>query len=134
MEKQYEKPAYLKLKKRDGIFLAVVLVVAVAGLLWFCLGYSRPGSLVEATVDGEVLGAYPLAEARELALPGEEAITNRLVIAQGEAWMQWADCPDQICVEHRPISREGEEIVCLPNRIVVRVTGGDGPKTDAVAR
>lgn len=129
MEKQYKWP------KRDWIFLGIVLVLAVAGLLWFFLGYSEPGTMVEVSVDGETVGTYPLAEAREIPLPKAEGETNRLVIAEGKARMEWADCPDQICVEHKAISHGGEEIVCLPNRIVVRILEEEGKgQLDAVTR
>lgn len=132
MEKQSEG----KLKKRDWIFLLLVLVAAAAGILWYVFGYSRPGTMVEISMNGETAGRYPLAESREIFLPSEENRTNQLVIADGKAWMQWADCPDQICVEHAAISHEGEEIVCLPNRIVVRIvdSGGKEQSLDAVAR
>lgn len=139
MEKQSDRDKDTKLnlhlKKRDWIFLAVVIVAAAAGILWFSFGYSTPGNMVEVTVDGELVGTYPLAEAREIFLPAKGNETNRLVIGNGQASMEWADCPDQICVEHAAISHIGEEIVCLPNRVVVRLTGAqDSQELDAIAR
>ncbi len=129
MEKQCKR------KKRDWVFLSIVLVLAVAGMLWFLFGYSSPGTMAEVSVDGETVGTYPLAEAREIPLPTKQQATNRLVIAEGKASMVWADCPDQICVEHRAISHGGEEIVCLPNRIVVRILNAAGEqKLDAMTR
>ena len=53
---------------------------------------------------------------------------NRLVICDGKAYMETATCPDGICVAHRPIFRNGESIVCLPNRVVITVT--TATKTD----
>ena len=44
-----------------------------------------------------------------------------LVIKDGQAYMQEADCPNQICVHHSAISHKGETIVCLPNRIIIEV-------------
>ena len=46
---------------------------------------------------------------------------NILVIKDGRADMTDADCPDRICVNHRPVSQEGETIVCLPHKVVVEV-------------
>jgi hypothetical protein len=46
---------------------------------------------------------------------------NVLVIKDGEAYVQSASCPDGICAAHKPISRQGESIVCLPHRVVVTV-------------
>ena len=44
-----------------------------------------------------------------------------LVIFDGKADMESADCPNQICVHHSAISHTGETIVCLPNRVVIEV-------------
>lgn len=44
-----------------------------------------------------------------------------LVISDGKADMESADCPNQICVHHSAISHTGETIVCLPNRVVIEV-------------
>ena len=44
-----------------------------------------------------------------------------MVISDGKVRVDLADCPDGICVAHRPIFRDGESIVCLPNRVVVTV-------------
>ena len=48
------------------------------------------------------------------------------MIENGSVVMEWADCPDQLCVNHRSISRDGESIICLPNRVVVSIEGTDG--------
>ena len=44
-----------------------------------------------------------------------------LIIKDGEAYMQEADCPNQICVHHSPISHKGETIVCRPNRVIIEI-------------
>lgn len=49
---------------------------------------------------------------------------NFLAVDGKRVWMQAADCPDQICVHHIPISGTGESIICLPHKLVVGITGG----------
>ena len=44
-----------------------------------------------------------------------------LVISDGKADMESADCPNQICVHHSAISHTGETIVWLPNSVVIEV-------------
>ena len=81
------------------------------------------GNVVEVTVDGEVYGVYSLSEniTCEIRTGKNDESINRFVIADGKVYMQDASCPDGICVAHRPIFRDGESIVCLPNRVVVTV-------------
>jgi hypothetical protein len=58
--------------------------------------------------------------------------TAFLVVERGHAHLENAPCPLKICEAMGSIDRSGELIVCLPNRIVIKV---DGPEeVDAVSR
>ena len=119
-----EKTEKKRLRRNDAIFIVVlVLVIAVAGA---CLYFFRgEGDAVTVSVDGKVIATYPLAVDRtEDILTGENGL-NRLVIRDGKAWVETASCPDGICAAHKPIHREGESIVCLPNKVVVTVQTAD---------
>ena len=45
-----------------------------------------------------------------------------------------ADCPDKLCVHQKAISKNHEMIVCLPNKVVVEVTGSEENGFDSIAR
>ena len=55
---------------------------------------------------------------------------NLLYVAEGTVFMEEADCRDQICVHHRPVSSVRESIVCLPHRLVVEITGDHDAPVD----
>ena len=120
--------------RNDLIFIAAILAVVALGaaVLFFLRG---EGSTVQVEVDGTVIGTYPLSVDREVEIKtgenGEEL--NLLVIKDGKATVTAATCPDGICAAHRPISREGESIVCLPHKVVVTVIGGSGEEPDVIA-
>lgn len=108
--------------RNDIIFIAALLLMAAAGLVYLFV-FRVGGNVVEVTVDGEVYGVYSLSENTtcEIRTGKNDENINRFVIADGKVYMQDASCPDGICVAHRPIFRDGESIVCLPNRVVVTV-------------
>ena len=108
--------------RNDIIFIATLLLMAAAGLVYLFV-FRDSGNVVEVTVDGEVYGVYSLSEniTCEIRTGKNDENINRFVIADGKVYMQDASCPDGICVAHRPIFRDGESIVCLPNRVVVTV-------------
>ena len=83
---------------------------------------------LKVEVDGEVFGEYELNENQEVLINE----TNILMIENGEANMYEANCPDQICVKHVPISKNGETIVCLPNKVVVTIKEAASSELDAV--
>lgn len=55
---------------------------------------------------------------------------NLFSAADGIIAMEEADCKDQICVHHKPISSAGESIICLPHRLVVEIIGDDDAAAD----
>lgn len=54
---------------------------------------------------------------------------NLLAVSGAQVWMEAADCRDQICVHHIPISGGGESIICLPHRLVAEIVGAAGTET-----
>ena len=111
-----------KKRRNDLILIGILLAVLVlAGLAFFLL--REEGDRVKVTVDGEEYGTYPLSEDTVVEIrtgkDGEEL--NRLIIRDGKAFVERATCPDGICSNHRPISRDGESIVCLPHKVVITV-------------
>ena len=82
-------------------------------------------------IDGKETASYPLSADFQTTIQiGEE--TNLLVIRDGKAMVQEASCPDGICVRHRPISKVGETIVCLPHQLVVKVVSSGENQVDSV--
>jgi hypothetical protein len=108
--------------RNDVLLIAALLLLSAVGIVY--LFVFRPGGdTVKVTVDGELYGTYSLSEPRteEIRTGDDGGQINRLIIRDGKAHMEYATCPDGICVSHRPIFRNGESIVCLPNRVVVTV-------------
>ncbi len=124
------KNKFTKKHRNDCILIACVLLVAAAGLVYLNF-FRTTGDTVTVTVDGVEYGVYPLSEnTTEDIFTGDGNLQhNRLVIQDGKAFMESASCPDGICVAHKPVFRDGESIICLPNKVVVTVQLAD--KTQA---
>ena len=120
--------------RNDVLFIAVLLLIVVlAGAAFFFL--RREGDSVTVSVDGKHYGTYPLRTDLTLSIRTGAGDTqeNLLVIRDGKALVESATCPDGICAAHKPISREGESIVCLPHRVVITVHTTDGEEPDIIA-
>ena len=57
---------------------------------------------------------------------------NILLCQDGVVRMIQSSCPDQICVHHKAVSTVGENIICLPHKIVVEITGDEASALDGV--
>lgn len=113
----------MKMKKRDIGLIGIVLLIAF--LCWF-IPYIRgqftyKEAQLRITVDGEEYGVYSLEEDQVIHI-GD---TNVCVIKDGYVTMTEADCPDHLCMQQKRISKEGGTIVCLPNRVVLEITGDE---------
>ena len=117
-----------KIKKRNDIILiAVLLLLTAAGLLLFN-ALKVGGDTVVVLIDGKESASYLLSVDKEVVIETENG-KNVLVIKDKIAFVKEADCPDGICVEHRPVSKVGETIVCLPHSLVIKIESKSAEQT-----
>lgn len=122
-EKDISSPKKDKIRN-DVILAAVIVIIAVAGLL-FINGTKVKGNKVVVKVNGVETQSYSLSENAEFEVKtgkNNENI-NTVVIENGKARVTEADCPDGICKDYRPISYVGETIICLPHKVVIEIVG-----------
>jgi len=112
----------------DG-FLLVLLIVLTALSPRFLPAGSAGEQLTVRTIDSvteislDADGRHPVTGPLGTAF---------LVVEKGRARLENAPCPLKICEAMGSIERPGQVIVCLPNRIVVKVSGLE--EIDAVSR
>ncbi|MFR4352695.1 MAG: NusG domain II-containing protein [Roseburia sp.] len=123
-----------KTGKKDVILIMAILAVALAS--YFGIRYYQGMNTREAVAVVKVgeaeYGRFPLnADVTEkIELP--DGSYNILEIRDGKADITEASCPDGICVDHRPVSRKNETIVCLPNKVVVEIQNGEESDVDSM--
>ena len=113
----------MKTKYWVALFLALVCLCALLSLP--LLG-GRDAAWVEVYSGGKLVKAVSLAVDQEFTVDGHNTVT----VSGGKIAVTWADCPDGYCMA-RGFCSSGPEIVCLPNRLVLRFTGE--PEVDAIA-
>jgi len=109
--------------KADIILLAAVVLFGILLALVLSLNQCQ-GSVVQIRVDGKIIASLPLDRDTEYEIEGADGGRNLLVISGGAAWVESADCPDELCVGMGKISWVGQSVVCLPHKVVVEITGG----------
>ncbi len=120
------------MKRNDFILIIIVLAIAASGLIY--MNYvKKSGEMVVVSVDGEIYKELPLNKDATLEIEGAGGGKNLLVIKDGYADVVDADCPDKLCVYQRQINKDGETIVCLPNKVVVEIESTKESGVDAVA-
>ena len=117
----------------DGLVVLVILLLAGA-LFAALLPKETGGSLtLLVTLDGEEIGRYDLDEAAEGTLVTIEA-PYPMTIELSPRGVRVAEtaCPHGDCAAAGWIDRAGEQIVCLPNRLILSLEGEETTDIDVV--
>jgi hypothetical protein len=118
--------------RKADIILAIALIL-IGGASSFALSrYDMAGSRVVVEVNGKVYGSYSLSEDRTINVQ-RGTHTNVVKIKNGEVSVTEATCHNQVCVKHKAIHTTGESIICLPNKVVVKIQGEGGNEYDAIS-
>ena len=116
------------------LLVAIPILILAVGL-WVALLPPAAQAQTSATVklDGVLLATLSLDGEEISFFPLEEApYPLTLAYGQGEIWVWSSECPNQDCQKTGPISHPGQQIICLPNRLVVSLVGDSTPSFDAI--
>ena len=106
----------------DIILIGVMLLVSL--LVWGIVKFTqKDGGYVLVKIDGELAERYSLDSDTRVEIKTDDGHINVLVISNGKAYIESADCPDKLCVKQHPISKAGESIICLPHKLVIVIEG-----------
>lgn len=142
---------------KADIFLAAGVIMAALVILFFMNMYRVQGSYARVSYDGAEVYRIPLSGTgtryylctegdlvRELTKQEWENAAlrtapengnedyNIVMCMDGEIRVAEADCPDGICAAHVPVSKTGENIICLPHKLVIEIIGNEGSELDGV--
>lgn len=115
----------MRMTRGDFLVAAGILILAVVlAIALFPRG--KQGLTVRVIRDGETLLSRSLTELSgpvEIAVEGEYPLVLELA-GNGVCVIETA-CPGQDCRHMGTITKAGQQIVCLPNRLVVALQGDD---------
>ena len=103
------------MKKGD---IAVICSVAVAFVLSIVLliPFSKQGSRVVVKQDDKIIYNESININKTV-----DTGTNTVIIKDGIVYISDATCKNQVCVNTGKISKKGESIICLPNKVIVEI-------------
>ena len=117
-----KKDYKLKFCKYDliAIVIVIALIILASFVFWKVVG-TEEGSRVVVYEDGKVIREVSLTEDTEFVVEG--TYTNKIAVRDGKAAVIESDCPGGDCMHSGWISESGRSIICLPNRVEVRIEG-----------
>lgn len=112
--------------KAGAIVVAVLVVLVAAGVVAaYVFGASTDARVAHIQdADGKTYD-MPLDKDATLTVKSS-AGKNTIVVEGATVRVSEADCPNLDCVHQGEISTAGQQIVCLPHKLVVSITDGSG--------
>ena len=103
------------------ILIALVLALCI-GLSIYFLMPKAASTHAQILSDGQILKTVDLRFDQEFTVPSPNGGHNIVTVRQGAIAVTEATCPDHYCMT-RGFCDNGTDIVCLPNRLVIRFVG-----------
>ena len=117
------------MKTGKWILLIGFVLALSLGLSFFLLMPREASSHAQILSDGQILRIVDLRIDQEFTVTSPEGGQNIISVSQGAIAVTDATCPDHYCMK-RGFCESGADIVCLPNRLVIRFL--DNQEIDAV--
>lgn len=103
--------------------ICAVLLAVLICIVWIIIQKStmKNGRYADIRISGVSAAKLDLDNETKKQFHGENDIDLTVVTGNGCVYVEKSECPDKICVKTGKISAVGEQIVCLPARIVIEV-------------
>ena len=113
----------MRLFKKNDLILIGILIIGFLAILGIILVTDKKGAQVVVSVDSLEVERFPIDEDIVYEINGYEGGKNTLIIKDGEAYVVDSSCPDHLCENMGKISKVGQSVICLPNRVTVEIVG-----------
>ena len=114
----------LRFQKGDYLAVAVTLLLAAVVFLAFLPRVTGDTPMAEIYLDGTLVRRVSLDTSVEFSVTGD--YMNTVTVRDGKIAVTESDCPGGDCVHSGWIGTSGRSIVCLPNRMEIRIVSAPG--------
>lgn len=135
LDKKYKKfkgiLKYFEMKKLDLLIIIVLFIISLTPNIYYAkadMGKTNSEKYLEIQVQGKIYKRIKISGHKGseiINIENNNGHVNVVEIKEEYVSMKESDCKDQICVKSRPITNNGETIVCLPNKVVLQIVGGE---------
>lgn len=120
----------MKKYRADIVLIGLLIIMAFISYIVIFNFMSKHGDVVEVYSQSKLIKRVPLDTDTEFEVKIDNHV-NVVRVENGFVFMLDADCPDKLCKKQGKIHNSGETIICLPNKIVIRVEA-EKQNSDAV--
>lgn len=109
------------------IYFFILLLVIISYLFFYSNKYAKKDKQIVISQNGVVLKTISLPNAtKEKLVLGTSDKENILLVENDRVQIFSANCPDQLCKKFGWIQEVGQQIACVPHKLLIRIEGQDG--------
>ena len=116
--------------KNDIVLIALAGIVVV--LFFVFKSFSQTDLVAEVYYDGKVIDTVNLSEKEEKKICTGENSSVVIVSRDGKIYFESSPCPDKVCVKSGELNKNGDFASCLPEKVVIKVSGAKTSEIDAI--
>lgn len=117
------------MRKKDFILIFVVsLIISGAfGVNYFV--NTKNVDSIEIYMDNKLYKTYDINDKEEIKIKSKEGYNIVKIHDKGVEIIE-ASCPDKVCIHQGFITKSSESIVCLPNKVHIKITTEDNHESE----
>lgn len=116
--------------KNDILLIALVAIIVVG--FFILKSFSSENLIAEVYYDGEIIESVNLSEKEEKKIVTGENKSVVIIAKDGKIYFEKSDCPDKVCINSGEMSENGDFASCLPEKVVIKVSGEKPSDIDAI--
>lgn len=120
------------MKNKFWILIIIAVFVISAAFAVYQYTHKAPGRFAEITQDGVLIRTVDLTVNAEFTIENPAGGYNRIQVKGGAVSVIEASCPDKVCIHQGAVSGGAQPIVCLPNKLVIKVISPSGDEPDLI--
>lgn len=107
-----------KIYRNDIILNLIIILLCITVPIIIVVSSADTAKTAVISYDGKAEKVISLSENEIYNIHGVE-----ITVGGGKAYVSNTNCPDRLCMKMKNAENVGDSIICVPNKVSVRITG-----------
>jgi len=120
-------------RAKPGDFFLIILCSSISLLPALLLRSETNGKTFDVMLDNKIILTASLEKDTSFTFDGELGAME-IVVHNGNVFISKSLCPHKYCMTMGKTSSSNKPLVCLPNKVIIKVNGQNNEDIDAILR